>query len=134
LNVIRNKGDNSYCGPAAISLLTGHHVTLCCHYVRRVRMNSRPVKSVSNGTMLDALKLMGKTTREIPVHGEPTLVGLVRQLRLRKPAQRFLIRTTTHFLVLSGRKVYDNHNPDGTWFGKYNHRRYRVLACWEVSA
>ncbi len=134
VQVIRNKGDNTYCGPAALSLLTGHHVSLCCHYVRKVRFNARPVKAISNGTMVRTLEHMGKKVAPVTFTGSPTLVGLVRRLRARRPAQRFLIRTTGHFLVLQGRRVYDNLNPTGVFFGKYNHRRYRVLAAWEVSA
>jgi len=133
LKVIKNPGDNSYCGPAALSLLTGHHVSLCCYEIRKVTCR-RAVKACSNGTMVAVLQRMGKKTTPVTFRGSPTLVGLVRRLRARTPAQRFLIRTTTHFLVLQGRRVYDNLNPDGIFFGKYNHRRYRVLAAWEVSA
>lgn len=142
MKVIKNPGDNSYCGPAAISLLTGHHVSLCCHYMRQVT-GKRAIRAASNGSMVATLIKMGKRVREVPIHDnrvcqtlrrKPTLVGLVRLLRDREPHQRFLIRTTTHFLVLRGRMVYDNLNPEGVFFGKYNRRRLRVSHVWEVSA
>src|SRR5271166_2545826 len=121
MQVSKNPGDNSYCGPAALSLLTGFHVTLCCHELRRYN-GKRAIKGCSNGDITAILLRLGKRVREVPLHPNtlceskrrpPTLVGAVRLLKNRKPAQRFLIRTTHHFLVLSGRKVYDNLNPTG---------------------
>jgi hypothetical protein len=142
VQVSRNPGDNSYCGPAALSLLTGYHVSLCAHELRQIN-GRRYIKSASDYEMVAVLIRLGKRVREVPLYPnhvcvtlrrKPTLVGLVRLLRDRTPHQRFLIRTTDHFMVLRGRMVYDNLNPEGVFFGKYNHRRYRVRACWEVSA
>lgn len=142
MRVSRNPGDNSYCGPAALSLLTGYHVSLCAYELRKVT-GKRAIRRIDNGPMIAALLRLGKRVREVPLapnhvcgalRRAPTLVGLSALLSGRTPLQRFLIRTKTHFLVLRGRKVYDNLNPEGIWFGQYNHRRYRVQACWEVSA
>jgi hypothetical protein len=142
MKVITNPGENSYCGPAALSLLTGFHVSLCCHELRLIN-RKRAIKGCSDGDMIAALLRLKKRVREVPLHPNtlcealrrrPTLVGAVRLLKTRTPAQRFLIRTTGHFLVLSGRKVYDNLNPTGVFFGDYNRRRMRVKHMWEVSA
>ena len=142
MQVSKNPGDNSFCGPAALSLLTGFHVSLCCHELRLIN-RKRAIKGCSNGDMTAALLRLGKRVREVPLHPNtlcvtkrtrPTLVGAVRLLKTRTPLQRFLIRTTDHFLVLQGRKVYDNRNPTGVFFGKYSHRRMRVKNVWEVSA
>jgi hypothetical protein len=132
MQVIRSKHSNHYCGPAALSLLTGRHVDDCAATLRRL-LNRRRVTFVHVLDMPAALSQMGHNATPLSHHGT-TLVGLTRLLRTRTPEQRFLVATTHHYLILCGRKIYDNHNPTGIFFGKYNHRRYRVKFVWEVSA
>ena len=61
------------------------------------------------------------------------LARLLRSLKERGPEHIFLINATWHYVVLRGRKSYDNKNPEGTFVRQYRHRWVRVYATWMVA-
>ncbi len=182
--VKRDAGSNRYCGPAALSLLTGRHVDECaaelrrnraawrpdkrhairgCHYWEllrvlsdwnfatevlherldwpkkrvpfrprkrsgfRLRRTMGPPLAQAEAVYADAhSSLWGETT----LH--PTLAAFLKWRRDRRSDQQFLLSTKSHFLVLRGRKLYDNLNPDGVSIRAYKHRRSRIVKAWEV--
>jgi hypothetical protein len=150
MNVKRSTTSNTFCGPAALSLLTGRHVDVCIREIRACsvyyKSTNRPVQDMSKNDMLLALDRMGYTINSAfhwDVSGlckergkKPTLVALMRWLKRQdswSPKKKYLVWVTDHFMVMKGIKLFDNSNPDGVFFGKYDQRRSRVLQVWEVT-
>lgn len=133
MRVLRREGSNQFCGPAALSLITGRSVDDCVGVLKDVRHSSRAVKGVYNGEMREALTHLGYRMHVLPVRGRPTLARLLRSLKERGPENIFLINTTGHYVVLRGRKIFDNKNPEGVFVRQYRHRRARVYASWIVA-
>jgi hypothetical protein len=134
VRVLRSVASNQFCGPAALSLITGRSVDDCVSVLKNVRHSSQVVKGVYNGEMREALNHLGYRMHVLPVRGRPTLARLLRSLRERGPEYIFLINTTGHYVVLRGRKIYDNKNPEGILVRQYQHRRARVYASWIVAS
>lgn len=150
MQVKRNAKSNGFCGPAALSLLTGEHVDDCVAAVREIRKARRPnkrvcIRGMHNLEMLRVLRNLGfqynplHARPDYPVRprskhagNAPTLAQFLRWKRDRTPSQRFLLCTRNHYLVLRGNKIYDNNNPTGVFIRQYNHRRKRITAVWEV--
>jgi hypothetical protein len=101
--------------------------------LKYVRQSTRAIKGVYNTEMRTALVHLGFRMHVLPVRGRPTLARLLRSLKERGSEHIFLINTTRHYLVLRGRKIYDNKNPEGTFVRQYEHRRARVYATWIVA-
>ena len=144
MKVRRREGDNTFCGPAALSALTGRTVDSCVKEVHAARgydgflsgYRRRPVKGMHNWEMTRALARLGFHARPMLVCGKPTIAGFMRWLKKQpywSPEKRYLINVTGHYVVMRGIKLFDNHNPEGVFFGKYGHRRVRVKHAWEVA-
>lgn len=133
MKVLRPVGSSSFCGPAALSLITGRSVDDCVTVLKHIRQSARAIKGIYNTEMREALGHLGYQMHVLPVRGRPTLAQLLRSLRERGPEHIFLINTTGHYVVLRGRKIYDNKNPEGVFVRQYNHRRARVYASWIVA-
>jgi len=134
MKVIRNDRDNRYCGPAALSLITGRPVSECTEELRR-HTGQRAIRGVYRNDLLDVSRRMGTRLINVPVIGtpgqqRPTLVKLLRQLRERHADDVYLINITGHYIVLKGIKLFDNVNPDGVFIRRYAHRRKRVKYVW----
>ena len=133
----RNKGDNTYCGPAALALITGQPVSNATSAIRFITGQSA-VRGVTQRDLLRSISMFGKLPVVVPKNyvrdTNPTLAYVLRSagLRDRRPDTVFLITLTGHFIVLKGRKIYDNHNPEGVFLRKYQHRRKRVKAVFQI--
>lgn len=130
MKVRREEGDNRFCGPAALSLLTGRKVPTITAALRDIT-GDRAIKGVHNWAMRKALTLFGRNvevvfTKYQTTRMRPTLVGAIRMLKTRKPNEKFLITLSTHYVVLKGRKLYDNVHPTGVFLRQYPYRRSRV--------
>ena len=55
---------------------------------------------------------------------------ITRPLRSCHPARPFLVNVTDHYIVVCGRKIYDNFFTEGVWLRRYPHRRIRVKKAW----
>jgi hypothetical protein len=154
MKVKREERSNTFCGPAALSLITGKHVDECVKEVHAYRNLCkdpdccdpalRSVRGMSNTEMLRVLlnmkhqntpvsSLFGYDTSSLKEN--PTLVTFMRWLKRqgRWDAKKvYLLNTTGHYVVMKGIKLFDNRNPEGVFFGKYNRRRVRVKYAWEV--
>lgn len=148
MKVKRREDSNSFCGPAALSLLTGKHVDKCVeeiHIFRNVYYGFRrhAVRGMTNQEMRSVLARMGFSINPVfhaqiasNFRGSTTIVGVMRWLKRQpgwNPKKKYLINVTGHYVVMKGIKLFDNKNPNGVFFGKYNHRRIRVRQAWEVS-
>ncbi len=132
MKVIRNARSNHYCGPAALSLLTGKSVDEVAAALRE-RFNRRAIFGVTGVAMREILRQYGHDPSPVLTDGSrPTLARFLRMTKDRGPGERFLINVTGHYLVLRGRKLYDNKNPEGVFVRQYAHRRKRVKAAWRI--
>jgi hypothetical protein len=159
MKVKRNADSNKFCGPAALSLLTGRHVDSCIKEIRAFRnrdgflsgFRRRPVKGMDKTEVVRVLNRMGYMPQtvfhweldHVPLKsldeqdsGKPTLVAFMRWLKKHpcwSPKKKYLVMVTDHYVVVRGRKLFDNHNPEGVFFGRYDRRRKRVIQAWEVA-
>jgi hypothetical protein len=135
MRVTRNKTSNRFCGPAAISALTGVHVDDAARTLR-ILSHRQAIKGVSASYMTAALAKLGWQALSVPLgvrKGKPTLTqALAGVLRDRKPAKAFLVGITGHWVVIQGRKLYDNRHPEGIFLGECPYRRKRVTHVWAV--
>jgi hypothetical protein len=147
MKVKRGERSNTFCGPAALSLITGKHVDKCVKEVRDFRndrhgFQRRNVRGMWNAEIVRVLDRMGFVSeRKYPFEYDtlkldPTLVAFMRWLKKRgqwSAKKVYLINVTGHYLVMKGIKLFDNRHPEGVFFGKYDHRRRRVKYVWEVT-
>jgi hypothetical protein len=145
MKVKRHERSNTYCGPAALSLITGKHVDKCVEAIHSVYRNDflsggrrRPVRGTSRFEMISVLKQFGYQSSKLSIPTFPqrllTLVGFRYWLRKNgwEPESVYLVNVTGHWLVMKGIKLFDNANPEGIFFGKYGRRRRRVMHAWKV--
>lgn len=146
MRLIRSERSNKFCGPAALALITGRPVDEMVAIVKSYRWKSYrrdsrwPVKGMRNKEMVEILFNCGFDIVKMASHvdkqygTEPTLakwLRLTRVIRNPRPTLAFLVNVTGHYIVVCGRKIYDNHNPDGVFLRQYRHRRVRVKNAWE---
>lgn len=135
-----------FCGPAALSVLTGQTVTACEDVLRKVSERLRDKKRIT-GTrgieILHALNAMGFDVDErtlvphqVAVRGMmkgPTFKQWRKDTaEKRKPDDLIFLGTGHHWFVLKGRTVWDNKYTEGVSVGKYGHARGRVEQAWIV--
>jgi hypothetical protein len=143
MKVKRNERSNTFCGPAALSLITHKHVDNCVKEIHALYKRDgflsggrrRSVRGVSRFEMLQVLTRLGYDAQVLPVVDKPTLVSFRRWLRERgTDAKRiYLLNVTGHWMVMRGIKLFDNANPEGVTFGKYTKRRRRVQRAWVIA-
>lgn len=133
--VRRNPDSNTYCGPAALSAITGRHVDDVTH-VLRIATRKRAIRGVNSVAMFNALALM-----DWKINPEPTIVELVRRsdiptvarwLRQARPypGSFYLLLLTNHWVVIRGHMLYDNRHRDGIPLTQCPYRRKRVKFAW----
>lgn len=140
MKVKRGERSNSFCGPAALSLITGKHVDECVKHVHdyrnSVECRRRNVRGMSNWEMTWTLRRMGFEQSKLMLPKQnPTLVAFMRWLKRQNhwdAKATYLIHVTGHYVVMKGIKLFDNHHPEGIFFGKYDHRRWRVKHAWAI--
>jgi hypothetical protein len=139
MKVRRGERSNTFCGPAALSLITGKHVDKCVEQVHEYRDGlgkRRNVRGMSNWEMTWVLGRMGFQQSKLNVPKQnPTLVALMRWIKRQDfwdAKNVYLVNVTGHYVVMKGIKLFDNRNPEGVFFGRYEHRRWRVKHVWEV--
>lgn len=135
-----------FCGPAALSVLTGQRVSACEDVLRKVSERLRDKKQIT-GTrgieILHALDAMGfdvddrtLVPHQAVVRGKwvgPTFKQWRRDTaEKRKPDDLIFMGTGHHWFVFKGRTVWDNLHPEGISVGKYGHARGRVEQAWVV--
>jgi hypothetical protein len=136
MKLIRDKHSNHYCGPAAVALLTGVHVDEAARALRAAS-GERAVKGTVNRHMMTALSLLGHMAIPVPtqsVNGRPPTLtqALKGALRGRQVETRYLVTLTGHYVVIQGRKLYDNKHPQGVRLTECPYRRKRVRALFSV--
>jgi hypothetical protein len=126
---------NNYCGPAALSIITGMDTASAAERLRAIT-GRHAIRGIYTHELVSALDKEGYRVLRYRVQPEGVHT-LARWLRLsrwrRRPDVYYLLVVARHFIVLKGRKLADNHNPTGVFLRQYRHRRVRVRGAWVVS-
>lgn len=131
-----------WCGPAALSAITGKSTKVCRDAVRKVYevkqgCKRAPIKGVKNWEMCDALRLLGYRVMEVdtfyaPMLSRPTLARYLRRRKGITTTATLLINVTRHYVVVRGRKFVDNTQPNPVFIGAAKGRRKRVRFVWMI--
>lgn len=136
LNAVSGKSikRNTWCGPAAISIITGLGYDEAIDLLKRVT-GKRAIRGVSRNEMFRALQAIGwdcKDRWEYTKEHRPTLAWWLRQRGDEEMDTTFLVNVTGHYVVVRGRKIADNLVMAPVWLREYPHRRKRVKVVWSM--
>jgi hypothetical protein len=132
--LVRGKGGRCWCGPAALSIITGRDYDDVRFTLRAVSHRKR-IMGVSVREMKEAFVAMGYEVEDADRYlsfERPTLAQWYRRTKP-EPGKVYLLTLTNHYVVISGRKIADNLNPGSVFFGKYAKKRQRVRRVMLVS-
>ncbi len=150
-----------WCGPAAISAVTGEKVSTIVDLMKQLS-GRRCIKGVGTGLMqrtlaklgweattihkFDAEKVntpaeqigygmfvsAGFTTNYIPWKKRPTLARYCRQHRADFQEHACIVETTGHYVAVFGRRFCDNHTKEPVFLKQSPHRRARVSKVLQI--
>jgi len=121
-----------------LSLLTGLHVDEVTNMLRAQRGYETYIRGVKGHEMFAVLDSLGFgcypviLTHEELFKKQTVAAWLRAKCAMRTPGTKFLVNVTDHYIVVCGRKIYDNKHPDGVSIRQYPHRRQRVVKSWIV--
>lgn len=124
-----------WCGPAAVSALTGRGTAEIIAILKQVS-GRRRIKGVYNGWIAKALQRLGYSMFLRNVYGanKPTLARWTREHPVTRRTKFLLIQVTGHYVVVHGRKLIDSRYKDGVFLGQAKGlRRKRVRKVFIVT-
>lgn len=125
-------GRTVWCGPTAISILTGAGYDVSLDLLKRIAGKTW-LTSVQTWMMCEALEGLGLRCHRLDVEGTPTLIGFLRRRAPDVKKSMLLINVTRHYVVARGRKIGDNTTMGPVWMKDFRrHRRSRVEKVWVV--
>ena len=119
---------NRYCGPYALSHVIGCSTGAAAEVVREVGKR-KVIKGVYHYEIWSVLRRAGMIEADtglIRKGDRPTLAAWLKGKR-----GRWIVAVTGHYIVVDGRKIYDNNHqgvPKKDWKG----RRKRVWRAWKI--
>ena len=129
---------NRFCGPAALSALTGKATTETAAMLRHVS-GRRQITGTTTGEMADALDQFNYGILRVyddtrAVKERMTLTGWLRLTQADRVAGRvYLVEAGNHWMVISGRRYVDSITEDIVSIkDKQVMRRARVRAAFEI--
>jgi hypothetical protein len=128
---------NRYCGPAAISALTGVGTKEAAALIREANGITRPVKWTTTREITITLSHLGFEAPQVfsaaREKRKPTLAGWLKETP-RPAGDVFLVAYGGHWGVVSGRRYVCSQTQEIVSVrDKRIKRRARVLAAWRVS-
>ena len=132
----RGKGDNKFCGPAAISFISGVSTTDAAALIREVNPYIERVKGVWPKDVLKVLGKLGFRATRRNVIGKPTMKQWLRLSKEFRTAGRvFLVEAGHHYQIISGRKYACGRIGEIVGLSdKRIKNRSRVAEVWEIEA
>ena len=145
-NLSKNPNGSNYCGPSALTVLTGRTYESVEKTIlkyrrskRRVGGNTKKVAGMWNPEMSAVMILLGyKMTGFRYYH--PSILRDYRDLTLRQYMRKthgkrgklwLLVQTTSHYLVVRGNRVWDS-GMNGVTISKANYKRGILKRIWVV--
>mgnify|MGYP003153298029 CR=1 FL=1 len=136
--VNRPKGHNRYCGPAAISALTGCDTNMAALAIRLVS-GQRAVRGTHPSVLLQALKkywnIEATEVFSSDRKNRPTLAQWLKRSKEDRTAGRvFLLVAGNHYQLVSGKRYVCGISKDIVSIkGEVVKRRARVADVWEIT-
>lgn len=125
-------GKNRFCGPAALSAITGRSVD---EIVAGFHANNPGDKVMGTHTweLHGVLKLYGLHLAGVPTGYRKTLAAWLKANKsIRTPGRVFLLAAGNHWVVVSGRRIVCGKVMKIVSVRDYPHRRARVTEAWEI--
>lgn len=126
-------GRTGWCGPAAMTVVTGKSYDDCCRALLKVREGtgrSAIIKGTRMMEVREALKLMGVEithTCHNYMLGQHTLSRFLRDRSKEWRDSYIILSVKNHWITVKGNKAWDYSTPDnGTWISRIHFRRARV--------
>ncbi len=137
LHTVSSKRTNRiYCGPAAISAVSGRSIECAeswINYYRNARLDKVVVGSYST-ELIAALHELGYRSKRTEVYDSKNSPTLAAWLRKRSNRNAMVIVVlTSHFVVVKGNKFVDNFTMNPVFIRKAPHRRSRVKEIISVT-
>jgi len=129
-------GKNRFCGPAAVSALTGRPVDEVVRVFHAKTPHAR-VKGTHLSDLVQVLFEYGLTVKPHAIYdyadNRPTLAGWLKVSKTdRVPGRVFLLNAGHHWVVVSGRRAVCGITKTVVSVRQYPKRRARVTRVWEV--
>jgi len=126
-----------WCGPAAISIITGNRVEWAASKLAKIKYDKcRPkmVRGVSNFEMRYVLDRMGYECIRLHDHDckGMTLGKWIDSYSSKHHRAVILVNVTEHYVVANLGHVADNHKPNGCPVGEHPARRKIIKCAWIV--
>lgn len=132
----------TWCGPAAISILTGNRVEYCARKIAKFRNNGnnkgywsvRRVKGMGNFEMRYILDFMGYQLIRLHDHDckGKTLQGWINTYSSKYHRAICLVNMTHHYVVTHLGQVADNRVPEGCPIAEHSSRRCKIYCIWII--
>jgi len=150
-----------WCGPAAISAVTGEKVSTIVAEMKRLSGRNR-IKGVSKGLMQRTMTMLGweastiqkfdsekintpeervgygilisagVTTKYVPWKKRPTLARYLREHRADFQEHACIVELTGHWVAVFGRRFCDNFTKEPVFLRSSPHRRARVQSVMQI--
>jgi len=133
-----------WCGPAALSAVTGRPTSEIVRVIKDIRKSTRPVKGVRTSTLGLAAQRLGYKLESIwnlyfegPEGGmqrrkQPTLAAFTRDFSAYFQTFPVIVNLTHHYVTIHKNTFVDNHVEQPVRLKKAPHRRCRVEGAWRV--
>ena len=142
--------ETRWCGPTALSVLTGRRYQSTYQDLQRLRnrkkigkvslRSAEPIKGVYLRETLDMLEVYGYDADSeddecTMKYLHQTFAAWLRETyHIRDRKAWYLIHLNGHYCVMKGNKVFDQHTPaNGTTLKKYSMRRTRVITVYKIT-
>jgi hypothetical protein len=144
---------NTYCGPFALGFILHKTPDEVAALVRRFRNYPTRVRGMWNYEVTNILFAQGRAFESFCC-GQSTFLVDVARGRLRSWVPCFMVNTkqptlaqwlktrdkkglymlniTGHYIVVKGRKIFDNCYTHGIWAKQYDHQQSHVRAGWKI--
>lgn len=118
-----------WCGPAAVAAITGHTTDEIHRVMRQVSGRTR-IAGVDTSTLMGAMSKLGyRLTKQ--VSGDSlSLAQWLSQNRALYAKMPFIVRLTSHYVVVCGRRFVDSHTKTPVALTDAPFRRARVQRAW----
>ena len=128
-----------WCGPAALSAISGRPTSEIHGILKQVRNSDRPIKGIYNRELKAAAERLGYRLEPVfqwcagaPASWKrPTLAKFVRENR-QELGLPVVVQVTGHYVVVHKQTFMDNFCPEGVRLKRAPHRRCRVKNAWRA--
>ena len=131
-------GKNRYCGPAALSIITGLSTDECAKVLREVS-GRRAIYGIGSHYMIQAMQRLGvdHVRRDADTSCDPSCIGIGRTLAVwmtAAPVSRYLLVITGHYVVCDTQSgmVCDNGTVYPLAIDRYRKARKHVRQAWRL--